>query len=609
MFTLCLVAFLFARRGASAEGGTPPLTGWYEPPNERGTWDIIVSCVLTLTICVWSALHLNVPSEESKLAERNYRRVRWVVLGLFAPELVVSTAFGQFLTARWLRGEIRKDVLYRKEHGTDPAWSSEQQLQEWSITQCYYAVMGGIRIQTNNECIPTYDRLSLTAEGVRMLSFLGRLPEIDEGQIDDKSKADGLAKFLVVLQAGWMIIQTLARVHQKLPVTLLEINTMGHVVCAFALYGLWWSKPLDIKDPTTVPHAEWQDRMWSLMWMCSPICWHNDDFISEIRCLQYTPPAERHPPSASPSINIEEKSINTPNSPIEHKPQKTHFSVGSIGAQDPIKFIGPLDQFQQGGADGKGFDHNVSYAVHGKKSFKMAKEHTIFFQLQKPHHGLHHSAVYCRRALKDCDFHDELSPSAIRRWELACFAVDDLWTACLKRPEFTEYFFTLSTLGSNNKDDTAMATKFVGELAYIADHAPNFPGLGYLGSVNVHRDALKFVVAFAGAAYGGLHLAAWHDFFPTVAEKWLWMACALATGASGVLLALFFLASQKVKAFEYLEHFIRNSKAIKWTSASIITPLFLTARIFIVVEAFISLRRQPADVYKTPEWSEYLPHL
>lgn len=115
MFTLCLAVFVFARGGVSAEDGAP-LTGWYEPPNERGTWDIIVSCVLTLTICVWSALHLNVPTEESKLAERNYRRVRWIVLGLFAPELVVSTAFGQFLTARWLRGEIRKDIAYRKEH-------------------------------------------------------------------------------------------------------------------------------------------------------------------------------------------------------------------------------------------------------------------------------------------------------------------------------------------------------------------------------------------------------------------------------------------------------------------------------------------------------------
>lgn len=90
------------------------LKGWYEPPNFRGTWDLILSCVLTLTICVWSALHLNVPCEDSKLRDRNTRRLRWILLGIFAPELVVSTAFGQFLTASWLLREIRIDVKFRK---------------------------------------------------------------------------------------------------------------------------------------------------------------------------------------------------------------------------------------------------------------------------------------------------------------------------------------------------------------------------------------------------------------------------------------------------------------------------------------------------------------
>lgn len=115
MFVLLLSTVFFALKGASAEGDAP-LTGWYQPPNERGTWDIIVSCVLTLTICIWSALHLNVPTQDSKLKDRNIRRARWIVLGLFAPELVVSTAFAQFLTARWLYKEIKKDVQYRKEH-------------------------------------------------------------------------------------------------------------------------------------------------------------------------------------------------------------------------------------------------------------------------------------------------------------------------------------------------------------------------------------------------------------------------------------------------------------------------------------------------------------
>ncbi|KAF2681047.1 hypothetical protein K458DRAFT_85623 [Lentithecium fluviatile CBS 122367] len=589
MFLLLLAASLLVRRSASAdvEGG---LTGWYEPPNFRGTWDLILSCVLTLTICVWSALHLNVPTEESRLRDRNVRRLRWILLGIFAPELVVSTAFAQYLTAKWLQREIRKDVTYRKENGTDPRWSAEQQLREFSTTQCYFAVMGGVRIETG-DCIAGNPRLNLTAEGIRLMSFLGRLPDVPENQIADKSKADGLAKTLVVLQAGWMIIQTIARVNQGLPVTLLEINTMGHVICAFALYALWWSKPLDIKDPTLVRREEWMDKFVSVMWMCSPICWQSPtDFISEIRCMNYTPPSQRgDSPITSTVETIEEKPKTESKS---NKPHKTHFSIGSIGALDPKKFIGPLEKFE---VDGDA--HDMSYVIHGA-SFRIATEHDIFLRLQQSHHGLRHSLSYCRRALKDCDKHDILPKCAIERWRLANILVDDLWAECEKRPEYRAFFFTTSSLGI-----------FVGELIYIADHVPNFPGLSYLGSVNVHRDILKSILAFAGSAYGGLHLSAWNDFFPTQVERWMWIACSLATGATGVVLALFFLATQRIKAFENLEHWIRGNRVVMWALASVLTPLFMVARVFIVVEAFCSLRRQPEAVYKTPEWANYLPHL
>lgn len=106
-FLLC-----FVRGASSATAATE--VAWYPAPNYRGTWDLIVSCVLTLTICVWSALHLNVPVKQSKLRDRNVRRLRWILLGIFAPEVVVSTAFAQYLTARWLMNEIQGDIMYRK---------------------------------------------------------------------------------------------------------------------------------------------------------------------------------------------------------------------------------------------------------------------------------------------------------------------------------------------------------------------------------------------------------------------------------------------------------------------------------------------------------------
>lgn len=109
---LSWLLFCFIRGASSADSAVE--VAWYSAPNYRGTWDLIVSCVLTLMICVWSALHLNVPVKQSKLKDRNVRRLRWILLGIFAPEVVVSTAFAQYLTARWLLSEIRGDIEYRK---------------------------------------------------------------------------------------------------------------------------------------------------------------------------------------------------------------------------------------------------------------------------------------------------------------------------------------------------------------------------------------------------------------------------------------------------------------------------------------------------------------
>lgn len=458
--------------------------------------------------------------------------------------------------------------------------------------------MGGV-VVTTGDYIDGNPQLSITAEGVRLLSFLGRLPHIRESQIRDKSKADGLAKFLVVLQAGWMIVQTIARVHQDLPVTLLEINTCGHIICALALYLLWWSKPLDVKDAFLIQRQDWVDPFIALMWMCSPISGDTNDEISEMRCMSYTPPAQRGIRNNSIGA-VDEQSKSANEGSLSVKLHRTHFSVGSIGTRDPRKFIGPLGEYTVGSEDrspSTPLDHDVCYFIQNI-TINVSSEHEIFFQIQDDRHGLQHTRQYCRRAFSDCKSHEPLDDQAIMRWGLANKLVDTLWNECEKRPSYMDFFFTTSTLGI-----------FVGEPIYIAHHITNFPGLSYLGSVNVHRDLLKTVAAFAGAAYGGLHLSAWNDFFPTPIERYLWISCSCATGATGLVLALLFLATNKMEKLEAAESRIRNSKKLRILAKWVLIPLFMAARIFVVVEAFVCLRRQPAAIYKTPEWSTYFPHL
>jgi len=201
--------------------------GYVEDPNGRGTFGLISSCVLTLVLCVWSALHLNVPATHERLPTIIWRYVRWIIAGVYAPELVVFTAWRQWNSANYLSSAV--DESYKELKLRKP---------EWSSTHSFFACAGGFALQINGpkegssaSLFPKGDRqrLTLTARGVELLARCGHLPDIREEDIEDKSKANSLAKALVVMQALWMLVQVLGRVIVRLPVTLLEINTVAHV--------------------------------------------------------------------------------------------------------------------------------------------------------------------------------------------------------------------------------------------------------------------------------------------------------------------------------------------------------------------------------------------
>ena len=60
---------------------------WNAGPYTRGTWSLLLSCVLTLVLCVYTAVHLNVPAPGSSKKAQNWNLAKWVCIGIFAPEV------------------------------------------------------------------------------------------------------------------------------------------------------------------------------------------------------------------------------------------------------------------------------------------------------------------------------------------------------------------------------------------------------------------------------------------------------------------------------------------------------------------------------------------
>ena len=79
---------------------------------------------------------------------------------------------------------------------------------------------------------------------------------VTKEEIEDRSKGDILSKGIILVQTGWFILQLLARAIQRLPITELEIVTLGFAILNFVTYGLWWNKPLDVRCPLVVREPE-----------------------------------------------------------------------------------------------------------------------------------------------------------------------------------------------------------------------------------------------------------------------------------------------------------------------------------------------------------------
>ncbi|KAI0707853.1 hypothetical protein C8Q76DRAFT_133316 [Earliella scabrosa] len=335
---------------------------WQAEPQSRGTYTILTSCLSTLFISTWSALHLDIP-ESGKRGQsavmRFLDKLGWFAIGLLAPEYLLLLAFNQYMAARdlttfaqeklegrspgpapwfmrawgWLCTRFRQHILakYNQDNHSDvergprplnadhaintngpdgvpnqtgqtnqttadadhldqsdqpdgldkankadgadhqeigvqttPPQASWPMCSEssssprkrvrkhpWTITHSFFAIMGGFVLQDPhdtpmNRYLPAWQGNGvLTEYGVRDIMRVepDLIPDVPIDELLDHSKADGLAKMILTWQVLWFCLSCLNRAVQHLPLSLLEVNTIAHALCALLTYAAWWKKP------------------------------------------------------------------------------------------------------------------------------------------------------------------------------------------------------------------------------------------------------------------------------------------------------------------------------------------------------------------------------
>ncbi|ORY02361.1 hypothetical protein BCR34DRAFT_667700 [Clohesyomyces aquaticus] len=572
----------------------PPFYSWKPEPTTRGSFSIFSSCLITMTLCVWTSVHLNLP-EYKKPSEQTWRKVMWLLIALLAPEYVAVTAYCQYKEAeelgRFMREELGQDEpqpWWRHLLAFRPALSSiagcivapfkacsdyflgdckfcinppsgwhmhpyiPEKYQEettikgrhlWTSTHSFYAVMGGFALSTHGQernYLPgNRRRMTLTPKVIRLLARKDPtlLLDVSESEIRDKSKASGLAKTIVCFQASWFCIQCCTRWNQGLAVSLLELNTFAHSLCALLIFLFWWDKPLDIESPSLL-HDE---RMQLLGASLAHHIYRHDQSRSKYRKFRLS--AERFP--AQISYPRRRKSL----------PSEIDRNVREI------------DLFWR--------QQHAGIKFHGYRSNKGRTPEDYAQEFV----SLSSNELHCFHLLRSVSWREDPS-----------------WTKGVEK--------SLRRHGA----------------WLLADRVSDFPQSRFLLGRNLEyfeitRSRLMIAIVLAGLCYGGLHLTAWNSSYRSVLEMKLWKISAVAIMVSGfIFLAAVFI----VECGEWILHGANFPKIRRvwdqsvivgvWLFLALVAPLYIFSRVYLVVESFLGLTHLPETAFLVPKWSQYFPH-
>jgi len=108
---------MFAPFGSSA---TNLSATWHREPRGRGTFNILSTCLTTMILCVWTAVHLDIPDHNGEMRQKFLRKLGWLLLALLAPEIVAWNAWQQRRTARELKDAFVE--TFGSDPESSPGW-------------------------------------------------------------------------------------------------------------------------------------------------------------------------------------------------------------------------------------------------------------------------------------------------------------------------------------------------------------------------------------------------------------------------------------------------------------------------------------------------------
>lgn len=116
----------------------PEGINWVSNPNVRSTLTILWTSLLTIFLCTWTVQHLSIPPPNEPRLATVWRKVKWMMVVIIAPEFMVGKSCSD-----WVAAVASESCPAMQEH-------ANKSNTRWTTTHAFYANMGGFLVHGLN---------------------------------------------------------------------------------------------------------------------------------------------------------------------------------------------------------------------------------------------------------------------------------------------------------------------------------------------------------------------------------------------------------------------------------------------------------------------------
>ena len=119
--------------------------------------------------------------------------------------------------------------------------------ERWTISHSSLVRMKGFKEESGqvfDEDFSFYEWVLYSCENSKGFELnIGKITE----NIIYRNKSDALAKTVAALQVNWVLVQTIVRYFESLPVSQLNFVSRTYIVCPVPVFYLWIPEPYDVR--------------------------------------------------------------------------------------------------------------------------------------------------------------------------------------------------------------------------------------------------------------------------------------------------------------------------------------------------------------------------